>query len=185
MTGEVEYTHSFQSFDGQSRTVEWVKQLIFAFFSVVMVILVCNFIISVTMNDLQKIRPLAIATQCRNILADIIDDKHNHEAFCGKICFEMVVEKKCYLLFSEKDIETTAEWQQLLNQFYNKIWRYWNEIKLEYSLISLWVYDDTTESKKKLATSGKRLHKMVPGGLVPIDTVQGLLKDYEERKLTT
>ena len=63
------------------------------------------------------------------------------------------------------------------NQFYNKIWIFWNDTKLESNRISLWVYDDKTRNKKE-DSSGKRSHKLVEGGFIPIDTVQGLLKDY-------
>ena len=72
MTGEVEFTDYFQPDEGKSRTNDWFRQLVFFIFNVIMVIVVCNFLISITLSDLEKIRKQAVSIICKNALDDII-----------------------------------------------------------------------------------------------------------------
>ena len=72
MTGEVEFTDYFQPDEGESRTNDWFRQLVFLTFNIIMVILVCNFLISITLSDLEKIRKQAVSIICKNALDDII-----------------------------------------------------------------------------------------------------------------
>ena len=72
MTGEVEFTDSFQPEEGESSTNDWFRQLVFLAFNIIMVILVCNFLISITLSDLEKIRKQAVSIICKNALDDII-----------------------------------------------------------------------------------------------------------------
>ena len=147
------------------------------------------------MNDLVKLYPLAIASQCKNVLEVVLDEKYETKllektikAACGStleehfsvekpfhphVCFQLVVEKNYFQPFNSNFKEGFQ-----LNGCFNKLMILWNEMKLDTDRISLWVYDDETKGKRK-AESGTRKHWLVPGGFMRLDTVKGLIQDEE------
>lgn len=190
MTGELEYTDTFHPGDSESNTIDWVRQLTFTFFMVVMVILVCNFLISITMNDLNKIRPFAIAHQCKNILEDvlynqesgrdIIQENIQNSFAIGEDDFEKVFDKRkrtkalhvCFQLVIEKNYYRPFK-STKYNTWFNRLMMFWHETHLESDRISLWVYDDARMDKLEI----RNRNKMVPAGFIPIDTVKDLIEE--------
>ena len=194
MTGELEYTDTFQPGQGESNTSDIFKQLIFTFFIVVMVILVCNFLISITMNDLSEIRSNAVANQCKNILVDVLSDddgieniKKNMNKYFGEnadsryACFQLCVDKSyfrwdnpkcCPQMFPNRFVD----WS---NWMINQVLKISHDIKLETNRMSLWVYDEEMKEKKKKNEGEKASEILIEGGFLSIDTVKKLIDKDE------
>ena len=192
LTGELEYTDTFQPGQGESNTSDIFKQLIFTFFIVVMVILVCNFLISITMNDLSEIRSNAVANQCKNILVDVLSDdkgiekiETNMDEYFGndgswyngrRACFQLCVEKNYFrwenIKYLRSCIGRPQELIDGLNWLINQVLKIYHDIKFETNRMSLWVYDDQTKEKKK----------MIKGGFLSIDTVRKLIDEDITKK---
>ena len=168
MTGELEYSDTFQPGPGESDTSAIVKQMTFAFFTLVMVILSCNFLIAITMDDLNKIRRNAVSNQCKNILFGVLSKNSDGETE-GVSDIQKLVNKyfpevdepqclACFHLCLEKNSE---------NKFINFVLRMLHNIQMESNKMSLWVCN------KKTGEKGRRFK----GGFLSIDTVSEVMGD--------
>ena len=168
MTGELEYSDTFQPGPGESDTSATVKQITFAFFTLVMVILSCNFLIAITMDDLNKIRRNAVSNQCKNILFGVLSKNSDGETE-GVSDIQKLVNKyfpevdepqclACFHLCLEKNSE---------NKFINFVLRMLHNIQMESNKMSLWVCN------KKTGEKGRRFK----GGFLSIDTVSEVMGD--------
>ena len=145
------------------------------------------------MNDLAMIRPFAIATQCKNILADVLGDQRNGtrgieenmaDTFgmdwkrnkCLHAYFQLIVEKNYFQLPTSWNFKIPIitwgylrciDWNS--TTVFNKVMTAWNEIKLEYNRIALWLYNDQGNPTR------------LSGGFLPIETVKGLIENREEK----
>ena len=179
MTGEVEFTDYFQPDEGESRTNDWFRQLVFLTFNIVMVILVCNFLISITLSDLEKIRKQAVSIICKNALDDIITNSTLQRMIENDMRKDFVLDKsvrnKPMICFQIIQIKTKIKAHYLkyrkmpaLSWIYSKlmILATYQETVVGNSPIGIYVYRKNEDSR-----IGERLDT----NFIPVETVKELL----------